>query len=153
MTVYAHFPTLQHLLEALLERSVRAAATTMAAAKPDSGPPDEALDRLLSVGWQALARASALARVTSEQLSADKRRKLHEPAFAHVYRLIERCQRGRVFRGDVPAEWLVACSYALMHAAADDVRAGRLDAASAPKLLRASLHRLIYPERSAAPRR
>jgi TetR/AcrR family transcriptional repressor of mexCD-oprJ operon len=60
-----------------------------------------------------------------------------------VWRLVERGRREGAFRTDVPGEWLLACSYALVHAAADEVRAGRLDAASAPGVLSVSLRDLF----------
>ena len=40
---------------------------------------------------------------------------------------------------DLPPEWLVASFYALIHAAADEVRAGRLEPGAASDVLRATL--------------
>lgn len=64
-------------------------------------------------------------------------------------RLFERGQRDGAFRSAVPVDWLVACSYALIHAAMDEVRAGRLDAASAPTVLSVSLQDLLAGRSSA----
>jgi AcrR family transcriptional regulator len=143
VTVYAHFPTRQRLLEAVLDRSVRAGAEALEAAQPESGDPVAALDRVVSVGWRVLDHAAAIARATAEELSSKRRHRLHAPVLAPIQRLVERGRREGAFRTDVSAEWLVACSYALIHAAADEVRAGRLDAASAPNVLAVSLHDLF----------
>jgi AcrR family transcriptional regulator len=143
VTVYAHFSTREQLLAAALDRAVRMAAVAMEAADLDVGSPIEALDRLVAVAWEVLERFSAMAGATAEDLSSERRRQLHEPGVAPVLRLIERGRREGSFRTDVPAEWLLACSYALVHAAADEVRAARLVAASAPRVLSVSLRDLF----------
>ena len=56
VTLYAHFPTWETLLEAAVERAVRRVMTALEATRPDEGPPIEALDRLLAAAWQHLAR-------------------------------------------------------------------------------------------------
>ena len=60
-----------------------------------------------------------------------------------VSRLIERGRREGAFRDDVPADWLVACTNALFHAAAAEVRAGRLDVGMAHRALLISLRDLF----------
>jgi AcrR family transcriptional regulator len=148
VTVYAHFSTRELLLEAALDRAVRMAAVAMEAADLDVGSPIEALDRLVAVAWEVLERFSAMARATAEDLSSERRRQLHEPGVAPVLRLIERGRREGWFRTDVPTEWLLACSYALVHAAADEVRAARLDAAAAPRVLSVSMRDLFVSQPS-----
>jgi AcrR family transcriptional regulator len=148
VTVYAHFSTREQLLEAALDRAVRMAASAIEAADLDVGSPIEALDRLVAVAWEVLERFSAMARATAEDLSSERRRHLHEPGVAPVLRLIERGQREGSFRTDLPTEWLLACSYALVHAAADEVRAARLDAASAHRVLSVSLRALFVKQGS-----
>src|SRR5215472_3429929 len=46
VTVYAHFPTWEALLEAAVERAVRRTMTALAAAEPEAGPPVQALERM-----------------------------------------------------------------------------------------------------------
>lgn len=153
VTVYEHFETRRRLLEAALAHHVRAAAEALQAAEPERGDPFLALDRVISVAWPILERASTMVKATAEQLPAARRQQLHAPAFAPIHRLVERGQREGVFRSDVPAEWLVACSYALIHAAADEVRERRLSAAIAPTVLIGSLHDLFRGDRTASLRR
>ena len=54
------------------------------------------------------------------------------------------------FRTDVPVEWLVSVYHALLHAAGDDVRAGRLDSDTALHALTTTL-RAAFAPREAAP--
>src|SRR5260370_9887298 len=46
VTVYAHFPTWDALLEAAVERAVGRTMKALEAANPDDGPPPQALDRI-----------------------------------------------------------------------------------------------------------
>src|SRR6202161_793067 len=59
VTVYAHFPTSEALLEAAVERAVRETMGALHAVRLGDGPPAEALDRLLAAAWRHLARYSA----------------------------------------------------------------------------------------------
>jgi TetR/AcrR family transcriptional regulator, mexCD-oprJ operon repressor len=43
VTLYAHFPTWEALLEAAVERAVRQTMAALQAARPDDGPPVQAL--------------------------------------------------------------------------------------------------------------
>ena len=53
--------------------------------------------------------------------------------------LIEQGQRAGTFRRDMPQQWLITTTYSLMHAAAQDAAAGRLDADDAAGLITATL--------------
>ena len=61
VTVYAHFPTWQALLEAAVERAVRRTMAALQSVRPDDGPTVEALDRMLAAAWQHLASYQAMA--------------------------------------------------------------------------------------------
>jgi AcrR family transcriptional regulator len=128
VTVYAHFPTSEALLEAVVRRAVGRTAAALDQARPDSGPPPEALDRLLAAGWQELDRYGAMAAAAASQLSPDTLTRTHESAHERVRDLVERGQADGSFRTDLPAGWLVASCFALIHACAGEVRAGRIDA-------------------------
>ena len=139
VTVYAHFPTREALLEAVVERVVGHATAAIAAVGIHRGPPDEALDRLIAAAWGEIDRNRAVATAASEQLSpaalARSHAALHEPITA----LVERGQAEGAFRADLPPGWLVSSYFALMHACGEDVRAGRLDADAAVPVLQATL--------------
>jgi AcrR family transcriptional regulator len=139
-TVYAHFAKLPDLLEAVVERAVERTTAVLATADVDDGPAPEALDRLLAVGWRELDRHSAIAAAAGEHLSGDRLRRSHERFLGMLDRLIERGRREGVFREDLPAAWLATTAFALVHAAADDVRAGRVDADAALGVLTTTLH-------------
>jgi TetR/AcrR family transcriptional repressor of mexCD-oprJ operon len=142
VTVYAHFQRREKLLEAVVERAIRHASVALDAAEPDSGPPLEALERLITVSWRELERHQSTARSASEQLSPEVQHRTHAAARRQLRRLVDRGQREGVFRRDLSAGWLVTTCVALMHAAVDEVRAGRMSAASARKALLASIRDL-----------
>jgi TetR/AcrR family transcriptional regulator, mexCD-oprJ operon repressor len=143
VTVYAHFPSRERLLEALVEQNIRAAAVELDQAGLDAAPPADALDRLVAQGWRALDRHRAVARAAAEQLRGHVLHDVHEPALGVVRRLVERGREEGGFRTDLPAAWLVASMYGLFHTAAEEVRAGRLEAAAVPDMLRTTLRALF----------
>ncbi|HUY44318.1 MAG TPA: TetR/AcrR family transcriptional regulator [Streptosporangiaceae bacterium] len=143
VTVYSHFPTTEALLEAVVRRAVGRTATALEAAQPDSGPPPEALERLLAAGWRELDRNSAMAAAAATQLSPAALTRSHEAAHQRVLELVNRGRADGSFRADLPADWLVASIFALIHACADEARAGRLDADSALAVLTATIRDLI----------
>jgi len=56
-----------------------------------------------------------------------------------VAHLIDRGQGDGDFRTDLPRDWLVATFYSLLHAAAEEVDAGRLPHDRAPDVLEATI--------------
>jgi TetR/AcrR family transcriptional regulator, mexCD-oprJ operon repressor len=145
VTVYGHFPAREDILEAVVERATRGAVAALDAAEPERGPPREALERLVAASWSELTRHLSSARAAAEQLSADAMRRAHEPILARVRALVERGRDAGEFRTDVPAEWQVATMLALGHAAADEVRAGRMNADAAGAALRLTLRAAMNP--------
>jgi len=61
VTVYAHFSTLEELLEAVVERVVTRSTTAIDAARAGSGGVLEELDRVIAAAWGELHRNSAVA--------------------------------------------------------------------------------------------
>jgi AcrR family transcriptional regulator len=135
VTVYAHFATAEALLEAVVSRAVGHTASVLATARPGQGPPAEALERLVAVGWRELGRHAAMAEAAASMLSAEAMRRSHAASHHAVAELVERGQRDGSFRADMPAAWLVTCCFALLHACADEVRAGRIEPESAESVL------------------
>jgi TetR/AcrR family transcriptional regulator, mexCD-oprJ operon repressor len=119
VTVYAHFPTWEALLEAAVQRAVTRVMTALESAQLDQGPPLEALDRMLAAAWQ------------------------HQAAHQALAALLERGRADGSFRTDVPAAWLATAVVALIHACSDSVRAGTIDPGEAARILRVSVRDLF----------
>ena len=147
VTVYAHFATGEALLEAVVERAVGHAAAALAAAEPETGPPLEALTRLVAVGWRELGRNAAMAEAAAARLSGDAMARSHHAARQPVAELVSRGRRDGSFRTDVPESWLVTCCFTLFHSCADEVRAGRLDPADAERVLTTTMAALFTEKR------
>ena len=145
VTVYAHFPTREALVAAVVERAVRRATETLAAVQPERGDPAEALDRVVVAAWSELDRHRAMAQAAREHLGAEEMRSAHSPVLGQLAALIERGQKTGEFRADLPLDWLVTACLALMHACGDEVRAGRVAPDAAPGVLRASVSALLRP--------
>ena len=135
VTVYAHFPTWKALLEAVVERAVGHTTAVLASADLAAGPPMEALRRLIAADWQMVGQHAAMAAAAARGLSAEAIARARQAAYGPVGVLAERGQADGSFRADVPAGWLVTSFFALIHACAGDVRAGRLDAGDAQRVL------------------
>lgn len=150
VTVYAHFATAEALLEVVVERAVGNATTALAAARPQAGPPLEALARLVAAGWRELGRNAAMAEAAAARLSADAMTRSHQAAVGQITELVTRGRHEGAFRTDVPENWLVTCCLALFHSCAEEVRAGRLDPADAERVLTTTITDLFT---GAKPRR
>ena len=135
VTVYSHFADRQRLVEAVVTRAVDHVMASLDAARPADGPAPEALKRLVAASWERLAGKQEIARAAAAELSTDAMRRAHEGARAVLQELIERGRQEGAFRTDVPAEWLITSFLALIHAAADEVRSGTLDAGAALDVL------------------
>ena len=148
VTVYAHFSTREAILEAVIERAVARAGLVFDEAMSGAGSAMEALERAIAASWAELSRNTAIAEAAAAQLSPEALRRTHESGYAHVRRMFEAGAEAGEFRSDVPVEWLVSVCYALLHAAGDDVRAGRLDGATALHALTTTMRAAFTPSRS-----
>jgi AcrR family transcriptional regulator len=139
VTLYAHFASREALLEAVLERAIGRAAAVLDDARPDEGPADAALGRMLRSSWTILDQHRQLFEVAQRELGPTRLRQHHDRAMVGVHRLLARGRDEGVFRTDVPLEWLVTTVYTLLHAAAEDVNRGRLSTDDAGRILQATL--------------
>lgn len=139
VTVYAHFPTWQALLEATVERAVQQTMAALESARPGDGPPAEALARTLAGAWKHLARYGAMSALVAGALSADAVARTHQAAHQAIGELLARGQADGSFRTDLPAGWLTAACIALVHTCSDGVRAGRIEADDAVRILTTSV--------------
>jgi hypothetical protein len=83
--------------------------------------------------------------MVQRELDPQHLRDRHGPALDEVDALVARGQADGTFRTDLPRTWLVTTFYGLIHAAADEVDAGRLDAADAADVLEATLLPVLTP--------
>ena len=135
-TLYAHFATLGDVMEAAVRRSVEQSLAAVEAARPEEGPADEALMRMVETSWRHLAGADALVRGATEHVPADHVHRTHAPLMARMTALIERGQADGTFRDDLPVRWLVTAHYALIHAADDLARRPGTSRAAALAMLK-----------------
>ncbi len=145
VTLYAHFPGQEGVLEAAVERALARAKDALAGLELDRDPAPDALARLLRSQWKTLAGYRNLYMLAATDVSPDRLRALHSPVFGRVKKLIVRGQAEGHFRTDLPRDWLVAVIYGLMHQAAEEVSARRLSEARAggvvAKTVLSALHR------------
>lgn len=135
-TVYAHYESREALLTAVAERALADAVAAIDAAEPRRGPPADALDRLVRAWWQTVERhARVLDALAAAFPHAEHVHQFHSPLLERVERLVRRGRRAGVFDRRLPIAWVTAAFLALMHAAAEAVAAGRIDAADAGRAL------------------
>ena len=125
-TIYAHFPTRESLLDAVMEHAVAQVAEAMRGAEPQRGEPVEALERVLRATWRQLGQFHALLAINTARLSAEELHRRHLPMLDQLAPLIERGQKQGVFRSDVPVAWLLAVIRAIVHTASHEIQGGRI---------------------------
>ncbi|WP_229375448.1 TetR/AcrR family transcriptional regulator [Streptomyces spirodelae] len=143
-TVYAHFPSREQLLTAVLDRLTERTVAAMAAADPDSGPPAEALLRVLDAAEQTAGAYPALVRLLGTlPMSPPDDAERHAPVTALLERVVRRGQASGAFDDRLPTDWLVTATIALAHAASEQAEGGRLSRRQARDVLRTSVLRLL----------
>lgn len=139
VTLYAHFPTREALIEGVVARVIERAKAALADARLDQGSALEALDRLTAVAWDHLDRGGGIARSAADVLTPAAMDRAHRALHEPIGALIRRGQAAGEFRDDLTVSWLLATYFALMHAAGDQVRAGTLASADAVGVLQPTL--------------
>jgi TetR/AcrR family transcriptional regulator, mexCD-oprJ operon repressor len=145
ITLYGHFRTRADLVDAVLVRTVQQCDAILDATDT-SGDPAEALARLVASSWQLVHQFRNILLAAQRELPAERIRGVHDRILSRVQSLIERGQQVTVFRRDLPRQWLITTAYSLMHAAAEDTAAGRLDAGDAPGLITTTLLAAFSPQ-------
>lgn len=144
VTLYGHFATRAELIDAALS-DVLIRGDDALSALDLSGDPATALDALVASSWDLLDEARAVLAAAQRELPAARIRELHRDVEARVAVLLERGQAEGAFRTDQPVSWLLATMHALMHGAAEEIAAGRLDPGDAASLLQATLRAAFAP--------
>ena len=145
ITLYGHFKTRAELIDAVLIRTIARAAAILDATDT-GGDPTDALARLVSASWQIVHQFRNILLAAQRELPAERIRGVHDPILRRVQALIERGQRAGAYRGDLPGQWLITTAFSLMHAAAEDAAAGRIDADDAAGLITATLLAAFAPQ-------
>lgn len=142
-TVYAHYPSREALLNAVVDRVTDQAVAALDAADLDHGPPGAALHRYLAAGWQILERYPLLLATPSMRLDPQPARDRDQRIRERLERLIERGQHEGEFDRGLPASWLAAAVIGLGHTAGEQVAAGQMSRQWARTALVLSTQRLL----------
>lgn len=140
-TVYAHFPSREALLDAVVERATAEVSAAFEAAGLEDAPPAEALIRLLDAGWAVSARYPFLWHLPAVSPGSDLDR--HGPVIERLHEVIRRGQESGDFDRSLPPGWLLAAGLALGRAAEDEVKAGRMTIEDATSAVHHSFLRLF----------
>ncbi|WP_455353262.1 TetR/AcrR family transcriptional regulator [Streptomyces sp. SYSU K217416] len=143
VTLYAHFPSREALLDAVLAHSVEQADAVLQGQRLDEGPADEAFSRLVRSSWRILERHAFLLSASDGVIAPARRRTHHEKVLGRVERILLRGQEEGVFRSDLPLGWLVTTFYSLLHAAAAEADARHLKARNVPDILDRTLSSIL----------
>lgn len=138
ITLYGHFHSRAELVAAVLDEVVARADAALGRIDLSGDPPD-ALARLVVSSWRIVDQSRGVLRAAMDELPNERVLTAHERVVARIGALLERGRDSGAFRQDLPVEWLVTVAVSLMHAAADEVQAGRLDADHAGDYLVATL--------------
>lgn len=144
ITLYGHYKTRADLVDAVLVATVGRANEALDATDT-TGDPSQALTRLVASSWQIVHQFRNILVAAQRELPAERVRGVHDRILRRVQTLIERGQRSGDFRTDLPKQWLLTTAVSLMHAAAEDVVAGRIDAADAAGLISTTLLAAFSP--------
>jgi hypothetical protein len=104
-----------------------------------AGPPSEAMQRLICSSWRLLDQHRRLLAAAQQHLAPGRLREHHDRVMDRVRELVVRGQNTGEFRTDLPCDWLVTSFYHLLHAAAEEVDAGRLEPSNAGEVLAATV--------------
>lgn len=138
VTLYGHFATRTELVDAAMVRALEQGEAALAEVDL-TGDPAQALGRLIESSWELVDRSRSLLAAAQKVLPPGRIRTLHAKPADRALDLLTRGQATGAFRIDLPASWLVATLHSVMHGAADEVNAGRLDHADAGRYIAATV--------------
>ncbi len=141
-TVYAHFPSRDALIAALLQTAGAETLAAFDAARLDTAPPADALRQFLDIGWELIRRNRFLLGPALTRIPVPGGNDPHDAGTARLEQVIRRGQRTGDFDRAFPAAWLAAAIVGLFRAAAEEVATGRLTTSKATAMLLDSTLRL-----------
>jgi len=141
-TIYAHFPSREALVRAVVQRATAEAAETFAAAEPEkAATPAEALSRLLEVGWEVSRRYPFL--WYQPAVSTEEGAERHRAVLDRIEEFIRSGQEEGDFDARLTPRWLLSAMLALGRVAEDEVKARRMTIDDATDALQQSASRLL----------
>lgn len=150
VTVYGHFKSRPALVEAVARRAMAAADEALDAVDL-SGDAVEALERLVAATWQATLRSGSVIVAAEKALPPTTVREMHAGGLEDRVRgFIAAAQGTGVFRTDLSANWLMAVFHAVLHAAAVEIDAGRMESVDASAVIAATMGAALRPPASRA---
>jgi AcrR family transcriptional regulator len=144
ITLYGHFSTRAELVDAVLARTIEHADAILDGTDP-GGDPADALARLVAASWQIVYQFSNILVAAHRELPAERIRGVHDPILHRVQSLIATGQQAGTFRTDLPADWLATTAFSLMHTAAGEAAAGRIEPGDGARLITATLLAAFTP--------
>jgi len=139
VTIYGHFSSRQVLVEAVVHRALHAANSALNAVDL-SGDPGQAFERLVDATWEVTMRSGGLIIAAEKTLPVTTVRNAHAGGLEErVRNLFDAGKRSGAFRSELPTDWLVATFHAVLHAAATEIDAGRLDPTAASQVITSTM--------------
>jgi TetR/AcrR family transcriptional regulator, mexCD-oprJ operon repressor len=139
VTVYGHFKSRAELIEVVARRVLEDANEVLSGVDL-TGDPAAALARLVEASWKVTVRSGSLVVAAEKALPAHVVREAHAGELEdRVRSFLAAARRAGAFRTDQSCDWLVAVFHATVHAAANEIEAGRLDADEAAGAITATL--------------
>jgi AcrR family transcriptional regulator len=145
-TVYAHFPSRDLLVAAVINAERAEGLAALEAAGLDDLPPVEALRRFLDISWEIVERCPLVLDPALAKTPGPDGGDAHDLVGPHLERIFRRGQRSGDFDRALPAKWLTAATFGLGHTAAEAIAAGHLTKRAATSMLLRSVLRLCGTE-------
>lgn len=143
-TMYAHFSSREELLRLVLDRTMERVESSFATVDLQAEP-WEALDGLVESSWNLLTDLTGVSAAMEQVLPEESHREHHDRPMAKVRELLARGRSEGVFRADQSTDWQSACYMATLHAAAAEVRAGRLAEQDATAVVQQTVRAMLRP--------
>jgi len=144
MTLYGHYRTRAILLTAALERALADGEEQLSGIDL-SGPPGEALTRLLTSSWALVAESASLLTAADGVVPANQLKAMHAEPALRITALLRRGQAQGTFRRDLSAQWLGSAIHFILHGAATEVRNGNLLEDEAAHVVVSTIDAMVHP--------
>jgi TetR/AcrR family transcriptional regulator, mexCD-oprJ operon repressor len=144
VTLYGHFPNRAELVAAVTARALDEFDATLDAIDL-TGDPRDALVRFVDAIWRPTAESAQLVVAAERSLTQEEVVAAHERPTQRLTAFIESGRAQQAFRRDLPTSWLVAVFRSVVHTAANEVAAGRLDAGAAGGMIATTLLAAFRP--------